>query len=173
VHHHFQTEQWLPYPVPRVFAFFANPDNLPKLMPAWQQARIEEASFAAPPPRPDGKPPAGVAAGAGTTMTLSFKPFPFAPFRVPWDATIDEFAWDDHFCDTQGRGPFAFWHHCHSVKPEERNGVAGTLLIDRLEYELPLGVLGEIGRWLFVEAQVRSIFAYRQEQTSELLKVAG
>ena len=40
--HPFAAEQWLPYPVELVFAFFANPQNLPRLMPAWQKARIEE-----------------------------------------------------------------------------------------------------------------------------------
>ncbi len=38
--HTFQTEQWLPFPVELVFAFFAYPENLPRLMPAWQKARI-------------------------------------------------------------------------------------------------------------------------------------
>ncbi len=40
--HRFRTTQWLPYPVELVFAFFANPANLPKTPPDWQQARIDE-----------------------------------------------------------------------------------------------------------------------------------
>ena len=127
--HTFEAEQWLPYPIEVVFAFFANPENLPRLMPGWQKARIEEATFAPPPPRPTGVPVVrGVFAGQGTRMTISFRPFPFSPIRVPWDAEIDQFVWNDHFCDTQLRGPFAFWHHCHRVSSETRKGVAGTLL---------------------------------------------
>ena len=49
--HFFQAEQWLPYPIETVFAFFANPENLPPLMPAWQKARIEKLSIVPPPPR--------------------------------------------------------------------------------------------------------------------------
>jgi hypothetical protein len=30
---HLETQQWVPYPVELVFAFFANPANLPHLMP--------------------------------------------------------------------------------------------------------------------------------------------
>jgi ligand-binding SRPBCC domain-containing protein len=169
--HHFTAEQWLPYSVELVFSFFANPENLPRLMPAWQKARIEEASFAPPPPRPPmhGMRLKGIAAGAGTRMTISFRPFPYSPFRVPWDATIDEFTWNDHFCDSQGRGPFAFWHHCHYIVAETRNGIAGSLVRDQLEYEMPLGPLGELGHTLFVQRQLQSTFAYRQRRTEEWL----
>ena len=173
MHHHFESEQWLPYPVEHVFAFFANPENLPRLMLPWQKARIEEASFAPPPPRPPGQNSGlrfgGVAAGAGTRMTLSFRPFPYSPLRVPWDATISDFAWNDHFCDTQGRGPFAFWHHCHRIMPVVRENIAGSLLRDEVEYEVPLGPLGEVARKLFIERQFKTMFDYRHKRTAELL----
>ena len=170
--HHFHAEQWLPYSVEQVFAFFSNPENLPRLMPKWQKARIEEASFTPPPPRPSstlGVHFVGVVAGPGTTMTLSFRPFPLSPIRVPWDAEIDEFVWNDHFCDTQLRGPFAFWHHCHRLAAETREGVAGVLLRDEVEYELPAGSLGELADKLFMQRQFRSIFKFRQQRTAELL----
>jgi len=170
--HTFQAEQWLPYTVEQVFAFFSNPENLPRLMPKWQKARIEEASFAPPPPRPPESGALrypGIAAGAGTRMTISFKPFPFAPFRVPWDAEIVEFAWNDHFCDVQHRGPFAYWRHCHFISPETHDAGPGTLVRDQVEYELPLGVLGEIAQRLVMQRQFRSIFDYRHKRTAELL----
>jgi uncharacterized protein YndB with AHSA1/START domain len=31
--HHFETEHWLAVPIDRVFRFFANPANLPRIMP--------------------------------------------------------------------------------------------------------------------------------------------
>lgn len=176
--HTFTAEQWLPYPVELVFAFFANPENLPRLMPPWQKARIEEATFAAPPPRPLAADPAlrfrGVAAGAGTRMTLSFRPFPYSPLRVPWEAEIDQFAWNEHFCDSQLRGPFAFWHHCHRIEVETRPNesgapVTGSLLRDSIEYEMHLGSIGELVGRFFAEAQLRKTFAFRQKRTSELL----
>jgi ligand-binding SRPBCC domain-containing protein len=106
-------------------------------------------------------------------MTISFKPFPFSPFRVPWDAEITEFVWNDHFCDVQHRGPFTFWHHCHSLHAETRTvdgtPTPGTLLKDKVDYELPLGPLGEIAQRLFGERQIKSIFNYRHQRTAELL----
>ena len=38
----------------------------------------------------------------------------------------------------------------------------GTLVRDRVEYEVPFGPLGEIARRLFVARQIRRIFAFRR-----------
>jgi ligand-binding SRPBCC domain-containing protein len=176
--HSFHSEQWLPHPLELVFAFFANPENLPRLMPPWQAARIEEAHIAPPPPHPGiAAPRNSIAAGTGTHITLSFKPFPHAPFRIPWEAEISDFTWNDHFCDTQLRGPFAYWHHCHTVisqiesQPSANNStpIHGTLLRDEVEYELPLGKLGNVAQRLFIAKQLRRTFAYRATRTTELL----
>jgi ligand-binding SRPBCC domain-containing protein len=173
----FQTEQWLPYPIEPVFAFFANPENLPRLMPPWQKARIEEAAFAPPPPRPiapDSLRLKSIAAGPGTRITISFRPFPYSPLRVPWEAEITDFAWNDHFCDTQLRGPFSYWRHCHRVHTETRSNEAGiptqgTLLRDEVEYASPYGSLGTLANRLIIAHQLRATFDYRHRRTLELL----
>jgi ligand-binding SRPBCC domain-containing protein len=171
--HTYHSEQWLPYPLDLVFAFFSNPENLPRLMPPWQKARIEEALLTAPPPTPNRSSPLQSIAGVGSRITLSFKPFPYAPLRVSWEAEITEFVWNDHFCDHQLRGPFAYWHHCHQLRSETRtdSGISnpGTLLRDEVEYEPPLGKLGDLANLLFITRQLRSTFAYRHTRTQELL----
>jgi ligand-binding SRPBCC domain-containing protein len=173
--HTFHSEQWLPYPVDRVFAFFANPENLPRLMPAWQKARIEEATFAPPPPQPASASTShiGIAAGTGTQLKISFRPFPYSPVRILWNAEISDFVWNDHFCDQQLRGPFAYWHHCHHVQLQTRTDdsgarVSGTLLHDEVEYELPFGKLGDIANRIITH-QLHKTFAYRHTRTLELL----
>ena len=178
--HTFQAEQWLPYSPEIVFAFFANPENLPSLMPRWQKARIEEAAFVPPPPRPSSSlPQRGIAAGAGTRLTLSFRAFPLSPIRIPWDAEISEFAWNDHFCDVQHRGPFKYWKHCHHIRAEARSTqpgadpAPGTLLHDHVDYELPLGPLGDFANAFFARRQLRSTFRYRQRRTAELLPLSA
>lgn len=179
--HSFRAEQWLPYPVDIVFDFFANPENLPRLMPSWQKARIEQATLVPAPPRPGGEPistakpsNASSAAGAGTRMKLSFRPFPFSPIRISWMAEISEFRWNDHFCDVQLSGPFAFWRHCHNIKSETRTDeeklpVCGTLLIDSVEYEMHFGLAGDLAGRVFANSQLASTFAYRQRRTRELM----
>ena len=174
----FRTEQWLPYPIELIFAFFANPENLPRLMPSWQKARIEEAAFAPPPPRPIALDPAlrlkSIAAGPGTRITISFRPFPYSPIRIPWEAEITDFAWNDHFCDTQLRGPFSHWRHCHHVITETRTDESGTptqgtLLRDEVEYMPPYGALGTLANRLVIVRQLRATFDYRHRRTLELL----
>jgi len=168
--HTYHSEQWLPHPVDLVFSFFANPENLPRLMPPWQKARIEEAHFAPPPPRPTSSQPIrSIAAGLGTRITISFRPIPHSPIRIPLEAEIDEFVWNSHFADLQLRGPFAYWHHRHTVQPETRNNNFGTLLRDEVEYDPPLGPLGELANTLFIAHQLRSTFSYRKLRTNALL----
>ena len=169
--HTFHSEQWLPYPAEVVFAFFANPENLPRLMPRWQNARIEKAFFIPPLNVPITNPTLvskAIVAGAGTRMTISFRPFPLSPVRARWEAEITEFVWNDHFCDRQLRGPFAYWNHCHHLRSETRDKKPGTLLCDDVEYEIPFGRLGDLTLRLFISRQLRSTFAYRHARTSEL-----
>ena len=173
--HTFSAEQWLPYPIELAFAFFANPENLPRLMPTWQRAHIDRAIFAPPPPRPPATPRLpGLVAGQGTRMTLTFRALPFVPVRLAWDAEITEFAWNDHFCDIiDGRGPFKTWRHCHHLQsapdPTGVSATAGTLLRDHVEYALPLGFLGTIANAIAVRRQIRGIFRFRHRKTAELL----
>lgn len=166
--HVFATEQWLPFSPELVFAFFCNPQNLPPLMPRWQRARIEEVLFVAPPPRPADSP-ARIATGSGTTMLLSFRAVPLLPLRIYWNALIPEFVWNDHFCDQQTAGPFHYWKHCHSVSAETRDGVHGTVVHDRVEYELPGGPLGDIANAIGGRLQMRYIFNTRHRMTAKLM----
>jgi ligand-binding SRPBCC domain-containing protein len=179
----YHSEQWLPYPPKLVFAFFANPENLPRLMPDWQHARIDKASVVPAPAPPANSPRyTSCAAGAGTRLTLSFRPFPYSPVRVLWKAEITEFVWNKRFRDRQLKGPFAYWDHCHTVeaqsRPKQTEPAAradancssdGTLLRDQVEYEMPLGILGRLAQRLFVERQLRATFEFRHQRTSDIL----
>jgi ligand-binding SRPBCC domain-containing protein len=172
-----RTSQWVPFPVELVFAFFANPGNLPHLMPRWQQARVESSRLIAPPPRPVAPDPAlrfkSPAAGEGSEIEISFRPVPRIPFRIGWMARISKFAWNSHFCDEQVNGPFTYWKHYHQVETESQEGVAGTRVSDEVKYALPLGPLGSLGNLLFVDHQMKSTFAYRQRRLGEILPVAA
>ena len=171
--HSLKTQQWVPYPLPTVFNFFVNPANLPPLMPRWQRARVEQVHL-----QPPGAPPADrpgsrrPVAGAGSRILISFRPVPLLPIRLRWDARIVEFAWDEHFCDEQTAGPFAYWRHCHRVREETRAGVRGTSITDEVTFALPLGRLGELACSFGGMRQVRWIFHYRQEQLVELLSAS-
>jgi ligand-binding SRPBCC domain-containing protein len=167
--HSFQTSQWVPFPVTTVFAFFVNPANLPRLMPEWQKSYIEKMTIIVPPRHAAESQSTGLIAGSGSTITIRFRPFPLSPILMRWDATIVDFQWDDHFCDEQTDGPFAYWRHCHRVAEETRKGLAGTTITDELVYELPLGILAEPAHALLVKRQIEAIFRHRQQQLLKLL----
>ncbi len=168
--HSFQAAQWVPHPITKVFAFFADPSNLPRLMPAWQKAQVEQQTLVAPSgPSKSTLPFTRPAAGTGSAISIRFRPFPLSPILIRWDARIVEFEWDDHFCDEQAQGPFAYWRHCHRVSDEVRDEIQGTQIVDDLVYELPLGLLSEPAHALIVRRQIKGIFRHRQERLLELL----
>lgn len=167
--HEYSTEQWVPYTRRLVFAFFANPANLPPLIPQWQKARIDEVDFRPPPPRPQDTPRyLGAAAGDGTRLTITARAFPLLPFRGSWIAEIRDFRWNEAFCDLQLNGPFRYWKHCHSVHDAGHRGAAGTLIRDQVHYALPAEPFTRAG-YAAMQLVLRALFHYRQARTAELL----
>jgi ligand-binding SRPBCC domain-containing protein len=165
---HLQFEQWVSFPVERVFAFFSNPENLPRIMPTASGTKILGLKRVAPPSPSPGAAP-DMAAGVGSIIATSFRVFPLLPMRAQWIARITEFEWNHHFADVQDKGPFKSWHHRHEFRAERREGVAGTLARDVIEYEVGFGFLGAIADALFVRRQMESTFAHRQQVLQSLL----
>ena len=135
-------------------------------MPGWQRARIDEMKLAAPAGMPEGT--SGMFAGDGTTLLITARVGPGVPVRVPWLARIEDFRWGEGFCDVQVKGPFAYWRHCHSVRAEERGGVAGSVVKDAVEYELPVPALSWMAAWVGPLA-MKAMFGYRQRQAEVLV----
>lgn len=171
----FETRQWLPLPVEIVFQFFANPSNLPHLMPDRLQMRIDQLRLQPPPTRP---PASNLAerftdsvAGKGSEILISFSPNPWLRKRIRWTARITEFEWNSHFCDEQIQGPFASFRHRHGTLSEMREGTEGTLVTDEIDYALPFGFLGNLGN-APVRRQLAHSFAHRQERLPQILGFA-
>src|SRR5512143_3741008 len=57
------------------------------------------------------------------------------PFGVTWEGMIAEYVDQKYFRDVQNSGPFGAWSHTHTFLAE----ADGTRVIDRVEYEPPLG----------------------------------
>jgi len=172
----FEAGQWIPYPVELVFAFFANPSNLPHLMPPQLETRVEDVRIFPPPARPAAQDPArrfaSVAAGEGSEILISFYPVRWMLRRVSWMARITEFVWYSHFCDEQVRGPFKSFRHRHGICADTRDGQEGTLVTDEIEYELPFGWLGSLAAG-FVRRDLERSFVHRQQRLPEILAAAA
>src|SRR5215472_6119215 len=87
--HHVQFEDWVPFPVSRVFLFFADLNNLPRIMPPETATRIDALRLV-PPPERLGVPNSGTIAGVGSELDTSFRVSPGLPFRARWIARITE-----------------------------------------------------------------------------------
>jgi ligand-binding SRPBCC domain-containing protein len=168
---HLEISQWVPFPVELVFAFFANPRNLPHLMPPQLKLRVEDMRLTPPPPRLVAADPSrrfqSIAAGEGSEILLSLVPIPWFP-RLSWTTRIVEFEWFSHFTDEQVRGPFASFRHRHGIAAESRDQVAGTLITDSMDYALPSGILGALAA-ARVWNQLEQSFSYRRQRLPEVL----
>ncbi len=131
------------------FAFFSDAYNLEKITPEFLRFKILT-------PRP-------LAMQAGTIIEYSLSLFG-VPFH--WQTLIEQWEPGVKFVDSQLKGPYALWVHTHSF---EALGAERTLMRDRVEYQLPLGFLGEIAHVMFVKATLGKIFDYRAEATARLL----
>ncbi|HWG20704.1 MAG TPA: SRPBCC family protein [Terracidiphilus sp.] len=171
----FELIQWVPHPVELVFAFFANPQNMPYLMAPDLKARLEDMRLMPPPPRPMAADPArrfqSLAAGVGSEILMSFVPIRWLP-RLSWTTRIVEFEWNSHFVDEQARGPFKTFRHRHGIVAESNDGVEGTLVTDTVDFEMPGGILGGLAGSR-VWKQMEESFLFRQKRLPEVLAVAA
>ncbi|MFT3913695.1 MAG: SRPBCC family protein [Anaeromyxobacteraceae bacterium] len=162
---------WVPFPLPEVLAFFSDPRNLPRIMPAELDARI--VSISRVPPAPPGDP---AAAGPGTEIALTFRPAPPLPFRARWRARIVAFEPGVAFEDEQAEGPFAAWRHRHEFRAERRTvegrAIDGTVVRDLVRFEVGFRPLGALAARLVVGPRMRAAFRHRQRALPGLLEAA-
>jgi ligand-binding SRPBCC domain-containing protein len=142
-----EARMWLARPRPEVFAFFADPANLPRLTPPWLRLRL----LAPVPP---------MAAGTVLDYRIAWLGIP-----LRWRAFIRE--WDPpfRFVDVQVRGPYDRWEHRHRFLEE----AGGTWVEDRVTYRLPLGPAGRVAHALLVGRQLAAVWAYRRRRIAELV----
>lgn len=69
------------------------------------------------------------------------------------------------FQDVQVRGPFASWEHTHGFEGGADPGT--SVLVDHIEYTLPLGWLGRTFGGAFARARLDRMFDFRHQRTRE------
>jgi ligand-binding SRPBCC domain-containing protein len=146
--HLLQREQLVPRPRSEVFAFFADAHNLERITPGFLSFRILT--------------PAPIVLAPGTIIDYRLALFGL-PFR--WRTLIEAVEPGRRFVDVQLRGPYRSWHHEHLFE----DAPGGTLVRDRVTYQLPFGPLGELAHALAVGRQLRTIFDHRRLAIAERL----
>jgi hypothetical protein len=146
--HELQSEQLLPRPPEEVFSFFADPQNLEKITPASLHFRVLRAST----PQ--------LSTGTAIDYALRLHGIP-----LRWQSRIEAWVPNRMFVDTQTRGPYRLWQHTHEFEA----AAGGTLIRDRVRYQLPFGALGDLlGGWL-VRRDLQEIFDFRRARLEQLL----
>jgi ligand-binding SRPBCC domain-containing protein len=134
---------FVPQDLDTVFEFFSDAANLQELTPGWLDFRILTPNIEMRP-------------GAMIDYKLRVRGIP-----LRWRSEITEWEPPHRFVDNQVRGPYRRWHHQHVFKAVD----GGTEVIDIVDYSAPGGFLVEK---LFVDRDIRRIFAYRHERLQEL-----
>lgn len=143
-----QSELTIPHPPELVFPFFSRAENLQKITPP-------SLKFAIKTPLP-----VEMKAGALIDYRISLLGIP-----MNWRTEITIWEPPFRFVDTQLKGPYHTWIHEHKF---EATPEGHTRMMDTVRYRLPLAPLSEPAHWLFVRAQVRSIFRYREKIIADL-----
>ena len=91
---------------------------------------------------------------------------PLLGITINWVTEITQVQDKEFFVDEQRFGPYSFWHHKHFIKEIEN----GVLMEDVIHYKIPLGPIGVLLNFLFINSKLKSIFKYRKQ---ELIKTFG
>ena len=146
--HVLERDQLIPRERADVFAFFSDAFNLEAITPPWLGFRVLT-------PRPIGMT-------EGTFIEYRLR---LHGLRVDWLTRIEIWEPGRRFVDAQVRGPYRLWRHTHVFEDHRE----GTLVRDRVSYEIPLGPLGELARLLFVRRDLDRIFDHRRLAVAEAL----
>lgn len=143
-----ERRQRVPLPLERTFAFFAEPGNLARITPSWLGFRIVTP------------PPLVMAEGLRLDYRVRVLGIP-----VRWRSLISVYEPPHVFRDVQLSGPYRRWEHTHTFRAAD----GGTVVEDRVVYELPLGPLGAVVHAVLIRRQLDAIFDYRRDRITALL----
>ncbi len=136
----FESRTEIEAPAAEAFRWHSRPGAFLRLSPPWNRVEVLEAR-------------GGIEDGARLVMRLGSP-----PFSVRWVAVHCGYEEGRRFVDVQESGPFARWTHEHVFD----DATAGrSLVVDRIEYALPFGKVGELAGNAFVRRRLERLFRFR------------
>ena len=147
--YYFERSVLIKCPIEKAFAFHSDTNNLTKISPSSVKVKILKIDLPLK---------------LNSVVELIVTQFGF--FKSHWKVRLAEFEEYSIIGDLQEKGPFKYWYHRHCF--EEENGF--TKMTDKLEYDLPMGILGRIAHLLFVRKMIEKQFEFRHSKTKEVLE---
>jgi ligand-binding SRPBCC domain-containing protein len=144
----FVAKSRIPASAAEVFQWHADPRALERLTPPWEPLLIEQ-------------PARGIQNGDRGVLRVRV-----GPFWVRWRFEHCNYVEGRQFQDIQVSGPFRKWEHTHVMTPD---GANACLLEDRIEYELPLGLLGQVMSGWYIRRKLQRMFEYRHALTKRVM----
>ena len=92
-------------------------------------------------------------------MIIDYTVSPLLSIPMKWQTEITKVNPMNSFVDFQKKGPYKLWNHLHEFEENEN----GVLMTDTVDYELPMGILGDWMQRLIVEKKLNHIFDYRHK----------
>lgn len=141
-------EQFIPAPLEKVWAYFADPKNLNAITPPDMNFEIR----------------AGGDAAMYEGQIIEYRVEFVRGLRSLWLTEIAHVRENEYFVDEQRVGPYRFWYHEHRFAPV----ADGVKMTDHATYAAPFGVLGDIVNALWIGKRLNAIFDYRTKKIAEL-----
>ncbi len=142
-----ECELEVPASLQETFSVFENPYNLARITPPWMGFEIVTQDLQ-------------MRCGAEIDYRLRWLGLP-----LRWKTEITAYEPPFYFVDEARVSPYRFWKHRHTFRATEH----GTVVSDRVEYDLPLGPLGRIAHSIMVARQLHGIFDFRQRAIIQML----
>ncbi len=146
--HHLEREQVIPADIGRVWEYFATPANLDEMTPPDMAFEIVRGG--------EGRMHAG--------QLIEYRVDVLPGWKTRWLTEIRHVQEGQYFVDEQRAGPYRFWYHEHRFEPVP----GGVRMKDRVAYQLPFGVLGEMLHALVIRPRLEAIFDFRRSKIEEL-----
>ena len=145
----FNAEQFLPITLNKAWEFFSDAENLAVITPP-------SLAFKVLTPVKDKEIYEG--------MLIDYKVSPFFKLPMHWQTEIAKVDKPFSFTDRQLKGPYKLWEHTHHFFEKEN----GILMKDKVKYQLPYGVIGELAHSILVRDKIENIFAYGKQVLNQI-----
>lgn len=130
-------------PLEEVWDFISSPENLEKITPSYMGFELTSHRL-----------PEKIYPG----LMISYLVRPVLGIKMNWLTEITHVREPYYFVDEQRAGPYALWHHEHSLIPHGD----GVKMTDLITYRPPAGPFGALAKRVFIGQQLENIFSYRE-----------